>query len=128
MDPASLDALYRQWINRLWNGDLAIVPTIVAPDFVGHWPDRDIHGPGELAAVIEETRAMFTEMTFTIAVGPVAQEELVAGRWVGHAVTPSGERVVFTGNDILRAVGGRFVEYWTASSAGTPSDEAPETG
>lgn len=121
MDPASLDALYRQWIHRLWNGDLDIVSTLVAPDFVGHWPDRDVSGPGELAAVIEETRAMFTEITFAIVVGPVAQEELVAGRWVGRAVAPSGEQVVFAGNDLLRAVGGRFVEYWPASSAGSSS-------
>ncbi|MGH3538785.1 MAG: nuclear transport factor 2 family protein, partial [Pseudonocardiaceae bacterium] len=49
-------------------------------------------------------------------VGPIAEGDLVAGRWTGVGVTPDGEHMHFFGNDILRARDGRFVEHWVASS------------
>jgi hypothetical protein len=37
-------ALYERWITELWAGQ-PIATEIVTEDFVGHWPDRDVHGP-----------------------------------------------------------------------------------
>jgi hypothetical protein len=34
----------------------AVADTLVAEDFVGHWPGRDVNGPAELAAMIDELR------------------------------------------------------------------------
>lgn len=90
----------------------------MSSDFVGHWPNRDVHGPNELAATVAETRGMFTEITFELEVGPMVDGDLVAARWTGRDVTPEGE-MSFFGNDILRVADGRFVEYWTASSSGS---------
>jgi hypothetical protein len=90
---------------------------IVAHDFVGHWPDRDVRGPADLESTIQDTHNMVDELTFTIEVGPLVDGELVAGRWSGRGKT-DGSVTRFVGNDILRFVDGRFVEYWTASSAG----------
>ncbi|MGV0836610.1 ester cyclase [Mycolicibacterium thermoresistibile] len=111
MDPK---ALYRRWIDELWNGQ-PVAATLVADDFVGHWPNRDVHGPDELQSVIDQTHTMFSELRFTIEVGPLLDGDLLAGRWVGAGRSDDGP-VRFVGNDILRIADGRFVEYWTGTA------------
>ena len=107
-------ALYQRWINELWAGR-PVAADVVSDDFVGHWPDRDVHGRAELRAIIDETQKMFSDLTFAIEIGPLVDGDLVAGRWVGTGATPDGP-MRFTGNDILRFADGRFVEYWTGTS------------
>ncbi|MDL5156537.1 ester cyclase [Actinomycetospora termitidis] len=111
MDPRDL---YRRWIDELWNGDLDVAPELVAADFVGHWPDHDVHGPDEVARIIGETHGMLDALSFVVEVGPLVDGELVAGRWRGRGVQ-DGNPVTFIGNDLLRVADGRFVEYWVAS-------------
>jgi len=107
-------ALYRRWINELWAGK-PVADELVSGDFVGHWPNRDVHGPDELQAIVDETRTMFTDLTFVVEVGPFVGRDLVAARWMGTGATADGP-ARFTGNDILRFAGGRFVEYWMGTS------------
>lgn len=108
--------LYKRWIGELWAGQ-PVAAEIVTDDFVGHWPDREIHGPTALEQIVNETRNMLSDLAFTIALGPLRDGDFVAGRWVGRGSGPDGP-VTFTGNDILRlAPGGqRFAEYWTGTS------------
>ncbi|GFG63127.1 hypothetical protein MKUB_06170 [Mycobacterium kubicae] len=110
--------LYERWITELWAGR-PIAAEIVTADFVGHWPNRDVHGPAELERIVEETRNMASDLSFRIELGPFGDGDLVAGRWVGTGRGPEGP-VSFTGNDILRLAGDgqRFAEYWTGTSAG----------
>lgn len=113
----NVQALDDRWITELWAG----APTaseIVTDDFVGHWPDREVHGPEELQQIIRETRNMLSDLIFLVELGPLSEGNLVAGRWVGTARGPDGP-IRFTGNDILRlsADGQRFAEYWTGTSA-----------
>ncbi len=112
----SAKELYGRWINELWAGK-AIAGEIVTEDFVGHWPGRDVRGPGELEAIIAETHAMLADLTFDIELGPLVDGDMVAGRWVGTGRSDDGP-MSFTGNDILRVEGDRFAEYWTGTSAG----------
>lgn len=107
--------LYHRWLDELWNGSPASAHELVTPDFVGHWPDRDVSGPEELAAVIGQTHEMFTAITFTLEVGPLVDGNLVAGRWIGHGHAANGA-TTFVGNDILRVHDGRLTEYWNATS------------
>lgn len=111
-------ALYGRWINELWAGR-PVAAEIVTDDFVGHWPDREVHGPDELQQIVEETRNMLSELTFAIELGPLRDGDLVAGRWVGSGRGPDGP-MSFSGNDILRLSedGQRFAEYWTGTSTG----------
>jgi SnoaL-like polyketide cyclase len=109
-------ALYERWINELWSGR-PVAAEVVSDDFVGHWPDRDVHGPAELQAIIDETQKMFSDLTCSIEIGPLVDGDLIAGRWVGSGTTQNGP-MRFTGNDILRFADGRFVEYWTGTSTG----------
>jgi SnoaL-like domain len=109
-------ALYQRWINELWAGK-PIAAELVSADFVGHWPDRDVHGPAELQAIVDETHAMFSELEFIIEIEPLVDRDMVAARWIGTGATRDGP-ARFTGNDILRFADDRFVEYWTGTSAG----------
>jgi SnoaL-like domain len=109
-------ALYERWINELWAGK-PVAAEIVTNDVVGHWPDRQDHGPDELQAIIAETRNMLADLTFAIELGPLIDGDMVAGRWIGRGRSDEGH-MSFTGNDILRVEGNRFAEYWTGTSAG----------
>ena len=107
-------ALYQRWINELWAGK-AVAAELVADDFVGHWPDREVNGPDELQAVVDETQKMFSDLMFVVEIEPFVDRDLVAARWVGTGATADGP-ARFTGNDILRFANDRFVEYWTGTS------------
>lgn len=108
--------LYARWINELWAGE-DVASEVVSDDFVGHWPDREIHGPDELQAIIAQTRTMLADLTFAIELGPLVDGDMVAGRWRGTGRSDDGP-MSFTGNDILRMEGDRFAEYWTGTSTG----------
>jgi predicted ester cyclase len=117
--------LWARWID-LWNGDLAQAEGIIHPDFTVHRipppsiPDH-IGGREALLAWISQTRSLFNDLKFTVEVGPIVDDETVAGRWVAEgayqggiprSTAPTGTRVRFHGNDIWRAEGGLIREYW----------------
>lgn len=108
--------LYERWLNELWAGQ-PVARELVTDDFVGHWPNREVHGPAELHEIVEETRDMLADLKFVIEVGPFADGDLLACRWIGTGAARNGP-TRFTGNDILRMADGRFVEYWTGTSQG----------
>jgi len=118
--------LYRRWLLELWNGDLAVAGQIVTEGFVGSWPGRPglVHGPEELAETIRMSRELFLDLVFSVEVGPIADGDLLAARWIGRgrykggmpgATAPTGTPVSFSGHDLLRVEDGRFAEYWVIS-------------
>ena len=109
-------ALYQRWINELWTGK-ADAAELVSDDFVGHWPTRDIHGPDELQAMVDQTHQTLSDLMFVVEIVPFVERDLVAARWIGTGATKNGP-ARFTGNDILRFANDRFVEYWTGTSSG----------
>jgi hypothetical protein len=113
---ATAKDLYGRWIKELWAGE-QVAAELVSEDFVGHWPHRDVHGPAELQKIVDETRAMLTDLKFVVEVAPFTDGDLVAARWVGTGAAQDGPKR-FVGNDILRFAEGRFVEYWNGTAAG----------
>lgn len=111
--------MYLRWINELWSGS-AQAGDLVADTFVGHWPDRRVTGAPELQKTVDETRAMFDSITFTIEEGPFVDGDIVVGRWRGRGETSDGP-AEFVGHDILRTSGGEFVEYWAVSAPADPA-------
>jgi hypothetical protein len=67
--------LHRRWIEELWMGQ-PIAAELVADELFGHWPDRDVRGPDELLAIVEQTRNMLSGLTFTTEVGPLVDGDL----------------------------------------------------
>lgn len=74
-------ALYERRITDLWAGR-PVAAELVADDFVGHWPDRDVHGPAELQKIVDETRDMMSDLALIVEVGPIVDGDLVAARWI----------------------------------------------
>lgn len=119
--------LYRRWLHDLWTtGDPQIAEQLVTPEFVGHWPGQQVHGPVGLAGAVQQSLTLFTDVTTTIEVGPLVDGELLAARWrfEGHyagglpgATAAAGVPIVLRGADLLRRAGDRFQEYWVSSDA-----------
>jgi predicted SnoaL-like aldol condensation-catalyzing enzyme len=109
--------LYRRWLLELWHGEYDVAREILADEFTGHWPDREVEGRDALVELIRETRGMFDELTFELELGPLVDGDLVAARWTGVGRTADGDMPLL-GHDILRVRDGRVVEYWVASWAG----------
>ena len=107
-------ALYERWINELWAGK-PVAAESSSDDFVGHWPDREVHGPDELQAIIAETRNMLCRSDLRDRARPAGRRR-DGGRSLGRRgpVRSTGP-MSFTGNDILRIKGDRFAEYWTGT-------------
>lgn len=121
--------LWTRW-GALWNGDLAIADTIIAPDFVAHFVPMtpgtpEIRGPEGLKAMISMFLGGFAHGTFTTEVGPVAEGHLIAGRWrfqgvyqggiPGSSAAAVGKTVEFAGMDLFRVADDKIVEYWLSS-------------
>ncbi len=78
------------WLADLWNGSPSVAQNLVPDDFIGHWPDREVRGPAELATVIGETQEMFTTLAFTLEVGPIVEGDLASAR--SYRARPERER------------------------------------
>ncbi|CAL9330118.1 ester cyclase [Streptomyces sp. enrichment culture] len=127
--PGQLRALYGRW-SEVWRGDFSHAEEILDPGFVVHQARPDgsdseaTTGPGRLLPEIEQTMAAFGDIAITVDLGPIVDGDLVAARWtmratytggIPQATAPIGTKISFSGNDILRARDGRFVEYWTCT-------------
>jgi hypothetical protein len=108
--------LYERWLLELWHGDYGVAEEILAPDFVGHWPDQEVSGRDALVELIRTTHGMFESLEFRLELGPIVAGDLVAARWTGVGRTADGEMPLL-GHDFLRVADGRFAEYWVASWA-----------
>ena len=118
--------LWQSWI-ALWNGDLSIADRIIAPNFVAHFAPMgnspgEVHGPDGMKQWIGTLVAAFPGYSFTTTVGPLVDQDHVAGRWLFRAVYQGGmpgaspeavgKRVEYAGMDIVRVEGGKIAEYW----------------
>ncbi|PPK68581.1 ester cyclase [Actinokineospora auranticolor] len=121
--------LLDNWL-ALWNGDYILAYRLVTNDFTVHAALLDggdgsaLNGPTGLVGWITKTRAAFPDLRFTVEVGPIADGDHVALRWVATgtydggfpgATARPGTPVRFTGTDFLRMAGDRIAEYWLNS-------------
>jgi hypothetical protein len=121
---------YRRWISELWNGNLNLADELVSADFTIHQArsggerSEDEAGPEAIRSLVKRSRGAFSEIHFSIVVGPIEEDGLVAGRWSAEATyaggmpgatAKPGTKVTFGGTDILRHANGVFQEYWVSS-------------
>jgi hypothetical protein len=104
--------VYERWLLGLWHGDYDVAAELIAEDFVGHWPEREVVGRDALVDLIRETREMFGSLEFSLELGPFVTGDMVAARWSGLGRGPD---MRLLGHDLLRVEGGRFSEYWVVS-------------
>ena len=118
--------LWKPW-NELWNGNLSLADEIIAPSFVAHFAPAGsspakVHGPDGLKQWIGGNMGAFTNYSFTTTVGPLADDDKVAGRWgfratyqggiPGASSTAVGKQVEYAGMDLFRVENEKIVEYW----------------
>lgn len=128
MPNADIKALYQRWLNDLWKADTTTIKQsiheIVTADFVGNWPERQIHGADELAEWISTGGSFFTDLEATITQGPVVDGDLLAARWLmsgtyagglDQCTAPVGTTIAVHHTDFLRFKDGRFTECWAGS-------------
>lgn len=124
-----LEALWARWLD-LWNGDLAIADEIVAPGFVAHFAPAgnspaEVRGPDGLADWISQIMAPLAGYRVMTTVGPLADGDMLAGRWVmrgtyqggipGSPPEAVGAEIAYEGMDLLRVEDGQLVEYWLSA-------------
>ena len=122
-------ALWQSW-SKLWNGNLSVADEIIAPNFVAHFAPMgnspaEVHGPDGLKQWISAAGGAFTNQSFTTKVGPITDEDYVAGRWLfrgtyqggipGALESAIGKHVEYAGMDIFRVEAGKIVEYWLSA-------------
>ncbi|MFD6157034.1 ester cyclase [Nocardia sp. NPDC060256] len=127
-DQAAYLRLLNDWL-ATWNGDYTRADDIISPDFRVHAAllgddDRAIEGPDGLVEWIAQIRAAYTELVFTVEVGPIVDRDHLAFRWIAvgtygggfpAATAPAGTAIRFTGIDMLRIEQEQIAEYWVNS-------------
>jgi predicted ester cyclase len=119
--------LVQAWAD-IWNGDLSLIESTVAEDFVSHaapvlgGPAQDSTGRHHLDTWISGIRWAVPDLMFTVQVGPIVDDPFIVVRWHARGTyqgglpgTPddaAGRRIAFYGTDILRVSGGLITEYW----------------
>jgi predicted ester cyclase len=121
--------LFYDWL-ALWNGDYTRADEAIAADFTVHAALMDggdgsaVRGPDGLVEWIKQTRAAFSELVFSVEVGPIADDDYLAVRWLATGVygggfpgatAPVGTPIRFTGTDTLRFRQAKIAEYWVNS-------------
>lgn len=120
--------LFQRWMHDIWNADPDRIEdgvrAIIAPDFVGNWPEKQLHGQDELIHWVRTGVTFFTDLKITVDQGPIVDGTMVAGRWtlrgryaggLEEANCPVGTEIVFSGVDVLRVENGKFAECWVSS-------------
>jgi hypothetical protein len=123
--------LWDRW-TALWNGDLAIGPDILAPDFRIHFggviegADTDsFRGSADLTSFISEFRQRYRRLHYRTGVGPIVDVEAVDGsaaghvacRWLADSTDSTGASSTKGGIDILRVADDRIAEVWSVTGS-----------
>jgi predicted ester cyclase len=123
MDTAELESMYRRWLSEVWGeGRADVASELIADDVIDHnpYPGQPPGLEGHNWAVAMVRRA-FPDLCFTANV-VVCDGQFVAGRWTMtgtntgtfdlFGLPPTGRPVSMTGQEIFRAVNGKFAESW----------------
>jgi predicted ester cyclase len=113
----------RRWFEEVFsNGNLVLIPELIAPEYVNH----DTNVPGGVwrglegaNALIDTYRSPWPDVRFTVE-DQVTEGDRVVTRWsaTGSHTAPfgkisaTGKKVVFTGINVKRIVNGKAVEEW----------------
>ena len=101
-------------------GNLAIIPELIAPDYVYRSPlGMEAKGPEGFKQMVTRVRTAFPDIHFTIE-DIIAESDKVVTRFTRRSthtgefmgIAPTGKKVTLSGILITRWVGGKEVEAW----------------
>ena len=114
-------AVVRRYIEEAFNkGNLAVVPEIIAPEYVHHTLFGEVKGADGFKQVVTTMRNAFPDLKDTIDI-MVAEGNVVAfslraqGTFKGEflGMSPTGKQYNITEAVFIRFAGGKAVEAWT---------------
>jgi len=124
--PEEAEAVMRVWENEVWGGgDSALLEGLLIPGFDSPGSDQaDTSGRDALIAAVDTLHAAIPDLESPLNV-VFSEGDLVAARWTAtgtmtgeyYGVQPTGQRVSYSGNTILRLECGKVAEAWTESDA-----------
>ncbi len=112
--------LVREVVEVVWNaGNADAVDRYYALDFVGHWPDREIHGTEGLKQQVAGIHAAALNIEFLIE-DRIAVADRVLTRFVQrcsrkenpNGVAPTRQHATRVGTSVVRIAHGKIVEQW----------------
>lgn len=106
------EALTRKIVEIFDTGAFALIPSVIAPEYVDHQGlgEQEIRGPDGFREVVEEARR--DEGVHVTVEDLVADEERAAVRLRWYGVDQAGIVVTRETLDLLRFANGRLVEHW----------------
>lgn len=111
-------------LHDIWNtGDLALIDSVYAHDFLGHWPTSseipERHGIEGIHFGVERIRTAFPDW-YEQVVDVFGSGDRVASRYISTGthmgaywgIEPTGRRIEIQEISIFRIANGRVVEQW----------------
>lgn len=114
---------YYQWIG-IWNGEDFDLEDIFHRDVIVRQAPNEKHGIEAVHQMVEQGRAPFDPIFFTVDVEPVFDDHMLAARWKCHGTykggltnvtAEPGKVIVFGGMDMWRLSDGLVSDYWVSS-------------
>ena len=114
---------YYQWI-AYWNGEDIDIEEIFHQGVIVRQAPNEKHGINAVREMVEQGRAPFDPIFFTVAVEPIYDTHMLAARWtcqgtyvggIPGATAEPGKEVLFGGADIWRFSDGLVSDYWVSS-------------
>ncbi len=111
----------RRYMEEAFNkGNLAVVPEVVAPDYVHHTNFGEAKGADGLKQAVTIMRNAFPDLNYTVD-NMVAEGDMVAftlraqGTFKGEffGMLPTGNQFTYTEGVFMRLEGGKVVESWS---------------
>jgi len=109
----ALKDVFRRYVGIWQSGEVARLPEVIAPGYVGHAAqgDRDADG---LRERILTFKSLYPDVTFRFG-DQLVEGDRVASRMTAHATRAAdGQPVVLHGLNISRVAEGRIAEEWMA--------------
>ncbi|MBI1257793.1 MAG: ester cyclase [Chloroflexi bacterium] len=113
-----------QLVSRIWDeiwnqGELEACDEVFAPDYFGHLPMMDVHGPEQFKQLVGAYRGAYPDVHLTVE-DLFLSGNKVAVRWVSRGthlgammgVPPSGNKIEIMGISLFRLENGRVAEEW----------------
>ena len=119
-----MDTVNRRVVSRIWNevwnqGVLDACDEILAPDYVGHIPMMEIHGPAEFKQMVGSYRVAYPDVHLTVE-DFFGEGDRLAVRWTSRGTNlgsmmgapPSGNKIEIMGISLFRMANGKVAEEW----------------
>lgn len=114
---------YYQWIG-IWNGQDHNLEDIFHRDVIVRQAPNEKHGIEAVQEMVEQGRAPFDPIFFSVEIEPVFDDHMLAARWKCHGTykgglpdvsAEPGKEIVFGGTDMWRFSDGLVSDYWVSS-------------